>query len=65
MEIDSGERGDRRRWREEGAERVAAVDEGRRCTDTEDNRRAPQQGSEATAAGGGVKGGARVAGVDS
>ncbi len=39
-----GERPDRRRWRMQGGERVAGVGEGRRCTATEDIRRAPQQG---------------------
>ena len=38
-----GERPDRRRWREEGGERVAGVGEGRRCAVTEDIRRVPQQ----------------------
>ena len=39
----TGERVDRRQWRIKGNERVAAVGEGRRCTVTEDIRRAPQQ----------------------
>ena len=39
-----GERPDRRQWREEGGERLAAVGERRRCVSTEDIRRAPQQG---------------------
>ena len=38
-----GERWERRQWREERPERVAAVGEGRRRTDAEDIRRAPQQ----------------------
>ena len=38
-----GERPDRRLWREEGGERLAAVGESRRCVSTEDIRRAPQQ----------------------
>ena len=38
-----GERPDRRLWREEGGERLAAVGERRRCVSTEDIRRAPQQ----------------------
>ena len=40
----NGERPDRRRWREEGGERVAAVGERRWCVSTKDIRRAPQQG---------------------
>ena len=39
-----GERGERRRWREKRPERVAGVGEGRRRSDAEDIRRAPQQG---------------------
>ena len=39
----NGERPDRRQWREEGGERVAAVGERRRCVSTKDIRRAPQQ----------------------
>ena len=38
-----GERCDCCRWQIKGAERVAAVDGRRRCTVTEDIRRAPQQ----------------------
>ena len=38
-----GERWERRQWRKKRPERVAAVDEGRRCFNTEDIRRAPQQ----------------------
>ena len=39
----NGERPDRRQWREEGGERVAAVGERRWCVSTEDIRRVPQQ----------------------
>ena len=39
----TGERWERRRWREERPERVAAVSEGRRGFSTEDIRWAPQQ----------------------
>ena len=39
----NGERPDRRQWREEGGERVAAVGERRRCVSTKDIRRVPQQ----------------------
>ena len=38
-----GERGDRRLWRKQGAEPVAAIGEGRRLLKAEDIRRAPQQ----------------------
>ena len=38
-----GERPDRRQWRKQGGERLAAVGERRRCVSTEDIRRAPQQ----------------------
>ena len=39
----NGERLDRRLWRKQGGERLAAVGERRRCVSTEDIRRAPQQ----------------------
>ena len=39
-----GERWERCRWQIQRPERVAAVDEGRRCLATKDIRRAPQQG---------------------
>ena len=42
-ESPAGERCDRCLWQKKGAERVAAVGEGRRCFVTEDIRRAPQQ----------------------
>ena len=46
-----GERPDRRRWREEGGERVTRVGEGRRRTVAKDIRRAPQQGTSNNAKG--------------
>ena len=39
----NGERPDRRLWRKQGGERLAAVGERRRCVSTEDIRRVPQQ----------------------
>ena len=44
LRVPGGKRPDRRRWREEGGERVAGVGEGRRRTAAVDIRRAPQQG---------------------
>ena len=43
MQIESGERPDRRRGRKKGGERVAAVGEGRSRSVGKDIRRAPQQ----------------------
>ena len=43
LRVPGGERGERRRGREERPERVAGVGEGRRLLKAEDIRRAPQQ----------------------